>query len=1030
MFTTSSLIVVFAISIAYATFIENNYGTETARILIYNASWFNILLTVTGINLIGGLFYYKAFQLRRWSMVLFHLAFIIILVGAGISRFFSYEGNMHIREGQTSDQFVSSDSYINVEAGTEAQKVKDQWRVSFSPYTKNHFNEDIAVGDKDLQIEAVDYVPSATEGIAADEGGKPVLSLILIENNRSSEDIVAGLGEETSFDGVKISFEGDDQNAAFYIQRSGDSLLVKSTDSLSVISMMGVKSDAIAPGMDVGLKPQQMYQHGQDKLVLKSYYMRGQKVLATATGKNTPMAGDALQLRIQAGGQQKLVNLFGFKGQLGSWKETSVAGVPVKLSFGSRLIELPFELKLNDFQLERYPGSMSPSSFASEVTLIDKQKQVEMPYRIFMNNILDYGGFRFFQSSYDTDEHGTILSVSHDFWGTAVTYVGYFLMTLGMIFTFFNKKSRFHALLRSSNRLKELKKKAFSGTILLLLFLVPSMVKSQTIQPARIQSAHVHAFERLLIQDNQGRVEPVNTRASEVLRKLTRKGSFEGMSASEVFLGMSVRPEAWRNVPIIKVANSELAKQLGIRDNFISFSGMIDLTTGGYKLRQLVDQIYKKRPNERNKFDKEVINVDERMNICYQIFTGRFLKIFPIVEDKNNTWVSEKKFYSLPQNQADSVHLLTEYFHAVNQAMMNNDYHMADQKLQLINDFQQKHGSDIFPSQSKINLEILYDQINIFSWLSMICGLLGLYLLIIHLIGIFSEKMKLKHFLTLGTVLVALAFLAYSAGLGVRWYISGHAPWSNGYESMLYVGWATLLSGFVFLKKSHITLAVTTILASLTLMVAGMSWMNPEITNLVPVLKSYWLIVHVAVITASYGFLGVGALLGFLNLLIMIFRTPTNLKNTSFTIVELAIVIELSLLVGLILLTIGAFIGGVWANESWGRYWGWDPKETWALVTILVYSFIIHLRKVPGMNNHYILSSLSLFGFSSVLMTFFGVNYYLSGMHSYGQEDAPPVSGFVYVVIVIVILTVIVAGMSENRFGSAEKIVKLEAKEQ
>ncbi|HKJ41849.1 MAG TPA: cytochrome c biogenesis protein CcsA, partial [Sunxiuqinia sp.] len=346
---------------------------------------------------------------------------------------------------------------------------------------------------------------------------------------------------------------------------------------------------------------------------------------------------------------------------------------------------------------------------------------------------------------------------------------------------------------------------------------------------------------------------------------------------------------------------------------------------------------------------------------------------------------------------------------------------------QALKKLQKKFGSKIIPPKPKIQMEILYNHYDIFGWLSKICGLLGFYLLIIHLLLIFSEKIKARRFLLPGTILVALAFFAYTAGLGLRWYISGHAPWSNGYETMLYVGWATLLSGFVFLRKSQITLAVTTILTSLILMVAGLSWMNPEITNLVPVLKSYWLIVHVAVITASYGFLGVAALLGFLNMIIMILRSKNNLRNASFTIVELAIVIELAMLVGLILLTIGAFIGGVWANESWGRYWGWDPKETWALVTILVYSFIIHLRKVPGLNNHFVLSSLSLLGFSAVLMTFFGVNYYLSGMHSYGQGDAPPVPDFVYTAAVVAVIVVILAGISERKFGSANKIVKLES---
>jgi len=207
-------------------------------------------------------------------------------------------------------------------------------------------------------------------------------------------------------------------------------------------------------------------------------------------------------------------------------------------------------------------------------------------------------------------------------------------------------------------------------------------------------------------------------------------------------------------------------------------------------------------------------------------------------------------------------------------------------------------------------------------------------------------------------------------------------------------------------------------LAAIILFVAGMSWMNPEITNLVPVLKSYWLVVHVAIITASYGFLGMGALLGMLNLVLMILRNKENNKKISFTILEVSYIVEMALIIGLFMLTIGSFIGGVWANESWGRYWGWDPKETWALVTVLVYSIILHLRKVPGLKSTFALNSLALLGLSSVLMTFFGVNYYLSGMHSYGAGDPPPIPNALYISIVIILALIVGAWFAEERNGN------------
>ncbi len=272
---------------------------------------------------------------------------------------------------------------------------------------------------------------------------------------------------------------------------------------------------------------------------------------------------------------------------------------------------------------------------------------------------------------------------------------------------------------------------------------------------------------------------------------------------------------------------------------------------------------------------------------------------------------------------------------------------------------------------------------------------------------------------------ILLLFIAETAGLGIRWYISDHAPWSNGYESMVFISWATCLGGLIFGKRSEITLSLTTVLAGLTLMVAGMSWMSPEITNLVPVLKSYWLIVHVAVITASYGFLGISALLGFLNLILMILRNKKNKARVNFTIKELVNITQIAMLIGLLMITIGSFLGGVWANESWGRYWGWDPKETWALVTVLVYTFIGHMHKIPGFRGNFAISTAAVLGISSVLMTYFGVNYYLSGLHSYAQGEPAPIPTGVYIAVAVVFVVILGAFMSEKNMKPEQDINKV-----
>jgi len=217
---------------------------------------------------------------------------------------------------------------------------------------------------------------------------------------------------------------------------------------------------------------------------------------------------------------------------------------------------------------------------------------------------------------------------------------------------------------------------------------------------------------------------------------------------------------------------------------------------------------------------------------------------------------------------------------------------------------------------------------------------------------------------------------------------------------MIFISWVTLLAGFVFRRRSEFVLSATASLAAMTLMVAHLSFMDPEITSLAPVLKSYWLTLHVSIITGSYGFLGLGAILGIISMILMILCNRNNRERISNTIDELTVINYKALTLGLYFLTIGCFLGAIWANESWGRYWGWDPKETWSLITIIVYSIVVHSRTIPGMKDIFTFNVLALFAFSSVLMTYFGVNYYLSGLHSYAGGDSVPIPAFVYVLVI------------------------------
>ena len=308
------------------------------------------------------------------------------------------------------------------------------------------------------------------------------------------------------------------------------------------------------------------------------------------------------------------------------------------------------------------------------------------------------------------------------------------------------------------------------------------------------------------------------------------------------------------------------------------------------------------------------------------------------------------------------------------------------------------------PSQEKIEAEILYNQYDIFKRLFSWYLYAGLLLFILLIVKIFRDSAILKFSINFFKGSVLLLFLLHTAGLVVRWFISGHAPWSDAYESMIYVAWATMFFGLIFGRKSDLTIAATAFVSSMVLMIAHWNWMDPSIANLQPVLDSYWLMIHVAVIVGSYGPFALSMIIGSVVLFLISIAGKKNKEKIDLNIKELTIINELSLTVGLIMLTIGNFLGGMWANESWGRYWGWDPKETWALISILIYAFVIHMRFVPGLRGNWTFNFMSIVAFASILMTYFGVNFYLVGLHSYASGDKIITPNFVYYSILIVAL--------------------------
>lgn len=1011
---TVILMTIFAVAIGWATFIENDFGTETAKKLVYVSFWFELLLWLIAINLFGNMFKHQLFRKKKLTILLFHLAFLFILAGGALTRYMGYEGSMHIREGSSANTISLSHNFLKMKVTDGNRSAEVAEKIRLTPKGSNSYKASVEFENKTYKIETEKYIPLANETIIESEEGEPAISLFVMDQFKRGTEHDLLLNEDVKINGKTYSLGSKINGDVSFIVEDGNVDIV-SSDVLLESSMMKGDTLILEANIPHRVKPKVIYNTGGHIFVMKAFYNHAAKVLQETQSSGVNTRG--LVVKVQSDDQTKYLQLVN-KNDEGILQKVRMNDVEIEVSFGHKEMHLPFSLELKKFILDRYPGSHSPSSYASEVVLHDQSNHIEMPYRIYMNNILKYKGFRFFQSSYDQDEKGTILTVSHDFWGTFVSYFGYLIMAIGMALTLFNKNSRFLFLIRKARELKAARNSAKIFIVLVALsgFTTPIFATSNS-----VPKEHVQELNSLLVQDLNGRVEPFVTMSSDVLRKLHRSEKYEDLSAVEVIMSMMANPSKWQMEPIIKISNGQLAKELGASGGYISFQNMFN--QNGYRIKNLVDKTYHKSPTSRTKYDKEVINLDERVNVCYQLFQRQFLHFFPIPGDASRKWSAVNDFpvMLLSENDVNPVIIFKNYLASFKEASLKHNWSRPADLLLQIKSFQKKTGGSIIPNRAKVNLEVLYSKLNLFGKLSRVYQIIGLLLLILNFLLIFKSQWSGKGINLFGFIISTLTFVVYTVGIGMRWYISGHAPWSNGYETMIFVGWATALAGLIFSRQSMMTLAVTNFLSGMMLMVAGLSWMNPEITPLVPVLKSYWLIIHVAVITSSYGFLAIGAFLGFINLLLILFRSKENAKSVSSYIQEINIIIEITFLIGLILLVIGSFLGGVWANESWGRYWGWDPKETWALVTILIYSVVVHLKRIPSFKSDALFNALALVSFASVLMTFFGVNYYLSGLHSYAQGDTPPIPTGIYYAASIVIILISSAYLKESSLNEHKK---------
>ena len=996
-----------AFSMAIATFVESSYGTPTARALIYNRHWFELLWGLFALNLINNLVRFRFFTAKRFTLGLFHISFLVMILGAAITRYFSFEGVMHIRENQSANYILSTDDYFYAGFGSQ-QKER---RVRFSELTPKQFSARFDVNGMNVKVKSVGYIENAERKVVPSDSGEPVIDFVFATpGGQGMQSFSFRQGDVLDHPGITAGFEVPGKFLINFFLQNGQ-LFMTSLLPLEETTMASQETVTLNAGDTIPVKPMFLYGFDDYRFLIRNYYpSAGFTVVKSQAETNE----DAVFVEISDGIKKQTVPVFGHTGTAPDTVSVPLGSGTLKLAYGALPVGLPFSIYLRDFQLDRYPGSESPSSYASEVVLVDGEQGINQNIRIFMNNTLTHRGYKFFQSSYDMDEKGTILSVNHDFWGTWISYLGYFLLFVGIVTSLVNKHSYFQFLAQ--------KLKNSTVKVLLLMALLGGSVFGASAQSGMgaaiptVDKNVVEEFSKLWVQGVDGRIEPISTLTSEIVRKVTHKSSLYGKSSDEVVLSMMTHPEIWRSMPMVSVAEKAVAAELGVQGKYISIESLFD-EQGNYRILDAVRAAYAKAPAFRNRIEKEYIYLDERVNICFMVFQGTMFNIYPR-DTKEKTWYApgaDAEEYT----GGDSI-FVKSGFQLLLQSIAENENGDAIQILQAIENFQVKFGSYLLPGETKRNIEIFYNKSNPFKRIFPFYLLFGFLLLVVLLVNIFRQK-PLPRVIKYGFLgVIVILFLIHTAGLVLRWYISGHAPWSNGFESVVYVAWAAMLAGLIFGRKYPLVVGTAAFLSGIALFVAHLSWMNPEVTNLVPVLKSYWLTIHVAIITASYGFLGLSTFLGVLAMILFVMRNQRNEQRVSGFIEQLTIINEMSATVGLYALTFGTFLGGVWANESWGRYWGWDPKETWALITVVIYSFIVHMRLIPALKGVFNYNFASILGFASVMMTYFGVNYYLSGLHSYGKGVADGVNPAVPASIAVLAGLIIWAYIKDSNYQKAK----------
>ena len=642
---------------------------------------------------------------------------------------------------------------------------------------------------------------------------------------------------------------------------------------------------------------------------------------------------------------------------------------------GMKEEKLPFSLCLQKFEAKMHDGTNAVADYSSKFTVIDGDDKSEG--EVSMNNIYSHRSYRLYQSSYDEDGKGSVLAINADPYGIPVTYTGYALLFISLVWMLFDPKGGYRKLLKSPL----LKKGALMTALILSMGNIQTLhAESATgnLQNAVLPKETAEKFGELHILYND-RICPVQTFALDFCKKIYGARSYQGLTAEQVLSGWVFYGNTWANEPFIKIKSGEMKTAMNLPD-YASLNTFFNREMGGYTIGQYVQEYYN---GQQDKFHQQVADIDGKIQIIMELREGVSLKVLPYTFTKNVKATKDHPFIKAGTttwfSPVDKLPQAVEHQHALYIrnvfSLLNGDVKAGNTSR--VNEFfvkmkkyQEVSSGNSLPTATQYKAERINNAFPFATILFMANLTLG-FIALFYTIYRMTKKREIKVLNIALPILLGVSFLALTFGLALRWIISGNVPMSNGYESMLTVAWFVMLISILMQLRIRIVMVFGFLISGFFLLVSHINQMDPAIGQMMPVLNSPLLSIHVSIIMMSYALLSLTFICGIMGICL---RSHGE---------ELQALSRIFLYPALTTMGFGIFIGAIWANVSWGNYWSWDSKETWALITFMIYAVVVHTQSLPVFRKPLVYHIYITLAFLSIAMTYFGVNYFLTGMHSY-----------------------------------------------